>query len=238
MANTLRGAFVSFMQTMLIPVPNVIVFQINPESIEHTWSVSAALEAQQQLANPLAVKGYPGESFSFTLALDANDMIADGSVIAEGIATASGVYTRIAALEMLLYPQGQGAGGLLGSVSLSAAVGGLSAALGGAAAAAPTPVPQLTVSVVLFVWGPGRIVPVRMTSLAFTEKIYDGLLNPTHVEAKVGLRVLTPDELDHLTGPLKEVCKGAYAYSQGLRQALATANLANSVESIIGMLPI
>lgn len=238
MADTLRGAFVSFMETVLIPVPNVIVFQINPETIEHTWTASAALDGQKQQSNPLAVKGYPGESFSFTLSLDANDMIADGSVVAEGIAKLSGVYTRIAALEMLLYPQGEGAGSLLGTVSLSAGAGGVSAALGGAAAAAPTPVPQLTVSVVLFVWGPGRIVPVRVTSLSFTEKIYDGLLNPTHVDAKVGLRILTPDELDHLTGPLKEVCKGAYAYSQGLRQALATANLANSFESIIGMLPI
>lgn len=238
MADTLRGAFVSFMDTALVPVPNVIVFQINPESIEHTWTASASLEGQQQQSNPLAVKGYPGESFSFTLSLDANDMIADGSAVAQGIATASGVFTRIAALEMLLYPQGQGAGGLLGTVSLSVGAGGVSAVLGGGAAAAPTPVPQLTVSVLLFVWGPGRIVPVRVTSLAFTEKIYDGLLNPTHAEAKIGLRVLTPDELDHLTGPLKTVCKGAYAYSQGLRQALATANLANSVESIIGMLPV
>jgi hypothetical protein len=236
--NTLRGAFVSFMETALIPVPNVIVFQFNPETIEHTWTVSAAVEGQQQLSNPLAVKGYPGESFSFTLALDAADMIADGSPVAVGIATASGVYTRVAALEMLLYPQGQGAGSLLGTVSVSAGAGGVSAALGGGVATAPTPVPQLTVTAVLFVWGPGRIVPVRVTSLAFTEKIYDGLLNPTHVDAKVGIRILTPDELDHLTEPMKSVCKGAYAYSQGLRQALATANLADSVESIIGMLPI
>lgn len=238
MADTLRGAFISFMPTMLIPLPNVIVFQINPESIEHSWTVSAGLEGQQQLGNPLAVKGYPGESFSFTLALDANDMIADGSPVAEGIAVASGVYTRIAALEMLLYPQSKSAAGLLGSVSLSAGAGGLAGSVGGAAAPAPTPVPQLTVSVVLFVWGPGRIVPVRVTALAFTETIFDGLLNPTHATAKVGLRVLTPDELDHLEGPLKQVCQGAYAYSQGLRQVLATANLANSVESIIGMLPV
>src|SRR5258708_26207453 len=161
MADTLRGAFISFMETILIPLPNVVVSQINPETIEHTWTVSAGVEGQQQ-GNPLAVKGYPGESFSFTLALDANDMIADGSVVAQGIAKATGVYTRIAALEMLLYPQGQGAGGLLGTVSLSAGAGGVSAALGGSASAAPTPVPQLTVSVVLFVWGPGRIVPVRV----------------------------------------------------------------------------
>jgi hypothetical protein len=238
MADTLRGAFVSFMETVLLPLPNVIVFQFNPETIEHTWTVSAGLEGQQQLSNPLAVKGYPGEAFSFTLALDSGDMIADGSPVAQGIAKLSGVYTRVAALEMLLYPQGQDAGGLLGSVSVSAGLGGVSAAIGGAASTPPTPVPQLTVTAVLFVWGPGRIVPVRVTSLTFTEKIFDGLLNPTHVEAKIGLRILTPDELDHLTGPLKLLCKGAYVYSQGLRQALATANLANSAESIIGMLPV
>jgi hypothetical protein len=233
MADTLRGAFISFMQTVLIPVPNVIVFQINPESVEHTWSVAAAVEGEQLLSNPLAVKGYPGESFSFTLALDATDMIADGSPVAEGIARASGVYSRIAALEMLLYPQGQGAGNLLGKLPTPPA--GLPGSSGAGAAA--TPVPQLTAAVVLFVWGPGRIVPVRMTSLSFSETLFDGLLNPTHVAAKVGLRVLTPDELGHVSGAIGALCKGAYAYSQGLRQALATANLANATESIIGMVP-
>jgi hypothetical protein len=37
---------------------------------------------------------------------------------------------------------------------------------------------------------------------------------------------------------LKSVAKAAYEYSQVLREALAVANLANSVESIIGMLPL
>lgn len=180
------------------------------------------------------MKGLPTEDFSFTLSLDANDMIADGSVVAEGIAKVSGVYTRIAALEMLLYPTGAFGGGLLGSVSVSA--GGASAALGGEATSAP--VPQMTVPATLLVWGPGRIVPVRVKSLKLTEKIYDGLLNPIHAEATIGLAVMTPNELEHLEGPLKEVCNIAYEYSQGLRQALAVANLANSVESIIGMLPI
>ena len=92
---------------------------------------------------------------------------------------------------------------------------------------------------VLFVWGPGRILPVKVTSLTITEKLYDDLLlNPIHAEAQIGLQVLTPEELNYVTGPLAEVAKGAYVYSQGLRQALAIANLANSVESAIGMLPI
>ncbi len=233
----MRGALVEFMPTFLIPLPNVIIFQFNPESMTHRWTQAEAA-ASAPGGNPLAVKGVPGEAFSFTLVMDASDMIADGSPVAQGIAQTTGIYTRLAALEMLQYPTGAfDGGGLVGSVS--AAAGAAGAALGGGAGAAPDRnVPQSQVPTVLFVWGPGRILPVRVTGLSITEKLYDGLLNPTHAEASVDLRVLTPDELQAVTGPLADVAKVAYTYSQGLRQALALANLANAVESIIGMLPI
>ena len=39
-------------------------------------------------------------------------------------------------------------------------------------------------------------------------------------------------------GPLAEIARFAYDYSQKLRESLAIANLANSAESIIGMLPV
>ena len=99
--------------------------------------------------------------------------------------------------------------------------------------------PAAQLPTVLFVWGPGRILPVRVTSLTITEKLYDAvLLNPTHVEAQIGLRVLTQEELKYVDGPLGSLANTAYGYSQGLREALALANLANAAESIIGMLPI
>jgi hypothetical protein len=96
-------------------------------------------------------------------------------------------------------------------------------------------VPEAQVPTVLFVWGPGRILPVRVSDLKITERLYDPFLNPTHAEAQVTLKVITRDELVYLTGPLKEIAQGAYKYSQGLREALAIANLANSVESVVGM---
>jgi hypothetical protein len=234
--NFMRGALIQFMPTFLIPLPNVIVFQFNPETMTHTWSQpeSTSKSDSEPCENPTAVRGLPGESFSFTIAMDAGEMIAEGSVVAEGIAVVSGIYSRLAALEMLLYPLDSFEGGLLGSVSVSA--GGLSA--GGSAASVERTVPQSQVPLALFVWGPGRIVPVRVTTLKITEKLYDGFLNPTHAEAELGLRVLTPKELADASGPLKDIAKGAYYYSHGLRQALAVANLANSVESIIGMLPV
>jgi hypothetical protein len=246
----LRGAFIEFMPTFLIPLPNIVIFQFNPEQMTHAWTqpvaATPAAPAGGQgaaggapaVTNPLAVKGVPGESFSFTLIMDSNDTIADGAATTP-LAQISGVYSRLAALEMLQYPTGAFDGGLLGQVSASVSAGGAGVSLGGSAGGVDRSVPQSQVPTVLFVWGPGRIVPVRITNLSIVEKLYDPvLLNPTHAEATVGIRVLTPEELAFVTGPLADLAKGAFTYSQGLRQALALANLANAAESIIGMLPI
>jgi hypothetical protein len=99
-------------------------------------------------------------------------------------------------------------------------------------------VPAKTINTVLFVWGPGRIVPVRVTALTITEKLYDALLNPTKAEVQMTLRVLTDDELNHDTDKLAALANAANSYSQGLRQALAVANLVNAADSILGMLPV
>jgi hypothetical protein len=230
----LRGALIEFTETFPLPIPNVIVFQYNPETMTHSWTPAATNPLTPgATSNPLAITGEPQESFSFTLAMDANDMIADGDAVEAGLAAASGVYSRLAALEMLLFPSLPPGGGLVGAVSAALGVGGK---------LSPDPSSQVPVAqlpTVLFVWGPGRIVPVRVTSLTITEKLYDApFLNPTHVEAQVGLRVLTANELQYIDGPLGTVARTAYGYSQVLRQTLARDNLANAAESIIGMLPI
>jgi hypothetical protein len=238
----IKGALIEFMPTFLVPLPNVISFQYNPETMSHTWTQAEASSSggkEQGASNPLAVSGLPGESFSFTLMMDARDSIADGSVITAGIATGSGVYSRLAALEMLLYPTGAfDSNQLVGSVSVSASVDVGSGGITAGASASPkvvSQIPQSQVPTVLFVWGPGRIVPVRVTSLTITEKLYDKFLNPIQAEAQIGLRVLTKGE--SVSGPLGELAKVSYKYTQRLRQALAVANLANATESIIGMLP-
>lgn len=234
-AKFMKGALVQFMETILIPLPNVIIFQFNPETITHTLTPAAAASpppggAKAGGTNPLAVSGPPGQSFSFTIQLDARDEIEMGSPIGAGIAEVSGVYSRLAALETLMFPVAQEGGGLLGAAA--AAIGGSS---GSDAQTAATP---QQVPTVLFIFGPGRIWPVRVTGLTVTEKLYDGLLNPTHAEVQLQLKVLTPDELEKVSGPLGDVAKGAYKYMDVARQALAVANLANAAESIIGMLPL
>src|SRR5688572_8706066 len=179
--NFMKGALVQFMETILIPLPNVIIFQFNPETITHTWTPapsgsggSATTSQPAGGSNPLAVSGTPGESFSFTITMDANDEISTGLPVGAALAEATGIYTRLAALEMLLYPVPQESGDLLGAVS---------AAFGGEEESAETTATPQQVPTVLFIWGPGRILPVRVTGLTITEKLYDGLLMPTYAEA-------------------------------------------------------
>jgi hypothetical protein len=236
----LKGAMISFSPTNLVPIPNVIVFQYNPESMTHTWTQPQAAPppartgtTAPQTNNPMAVQGMPGETFSFTVAFDANDEIADGSAPTQAIAEVSGVYSRLAALELLMYPAGGGTSGLLGAVTSA-----ISSALSGSSPGPTTAVPASTLPVVLFIWGPGRIVPVRLTGLTISEKLYNSTLSPTHAEAQLTLKVLTPAELDaDSSDVLSSLGSVAYNYTLSLRQALALANLANAAESIIGMIP-
>jgi hypothetical protein len=231
----LKGAFVQFIPTFLIPRPNVVVFQYNPEAITHTWTPAApeTTPSVSSRPNPLAVNSLPGESFSFTLMMDSSDTIADGSAVTADVAKATGLYSRLAALEMLLYPSGS-----FSAIQLLGTVSSALKSTTGLGSTKSTNVPQYMMPTVLFVWGPGRILPVRLTSLTVTEKLYDALLlNPTQVEAQVGIQVLTPDEVAHLKpSSLKTIATVAYDYSQALREALALTNLANNTESVIGML--
>jgi len=233
----MKGAFIEYMPTNLAnPSLNVIAFQYNPETMTHTWTQpEPAPTAGTEQSNPLAVKGVPREAFSFTIAMDANDEIADGSATTAALAQNSGIYSRLAALEMLLYPTGGVQPVLTGAVTAS-----VTSSLSGQTPGTTRTVPQSVMPVTIFIWGSGRVVPVRVTGLTITEKLYDAALNPTHAEAQLSLRVLTPAELvaastdNDVLGNLASI---AYNYTLSRRQELATANLANAAESNIGMIP-
>ncbi|MGA8087126.1 MAG: hypothetical protein WCA10_07460 [Terracidiphilus sp.] len=234
--NYLRGAFIQYNNSFPLPVPNLILFQYNPETMTHTWTPAQAggsNTAGQSPSNPLAVIGPPEEAFSFNLVMDSNDTIADKTPGAAQIAEVSGVYPRLAALEMLLFPVPAAGGGLVGAVS--AAISSLGSALGVTTASV---VPAGDLPIVFFIWGPGRIAPVRVDTLTITETLYDSLtLNPVHASAQIGLKVLTAPELQFIHGASGTLARAASTYSMTLREALAVTNLVNSAESIAGMLP-
>ena len=232
----LRGALIQYNDSFPIPVPSLILFQYNPETMTHTWTPAQSGGSNspgQSPNNPLAVTGPPEEAFAFDLVMDSNDTIADNNPGVAQLAEVSGVYPRLAALEMLLFPVVSPSNGLVGAVS--SAVSALSSALG---LPAPTAVPYGNLPVVFFIWGPGRLAAVRIETLTVTETLYDSdTLNPVHASAQLGLKVLTKPELEFIDGPSGTLARAAATYSMTIREAFAIANLANSTESIAGMLP-
>jgi hypothetical protein len=132
---------------------------------------------------------------------------------------------------MLQFPNKPPGGALVGGVTAAASAAGIGAGGGGQQS-----VPTMMVPIVLFIWGPFRVVPVRVTAFSVIEKQFDALLNPTHAEARITLQVLTPDDLATVPDTLASVAS-AYTYTQGVREVAALANLGESAASILGMLP-
>lgn len=238
----LKGALVEFSERFIGPIPNIIIFQYNPESLSRSlevWQPPAQQEeGSGEESAPSASTAQPSdppESFTLELIVDATDDLETG----DPVAVITGVADRIAAMEMLLYPQeGSLLGDLLGSISGSLSVGAGGVSAGGSSSAAAEAVPRGSVPIVLFVWGPGRIVPVRLTSFSVDEQTFSPILYPIRARVSIGLKILTPDNLSgHPDGLAKEIAIGAFKFTRTQKQVLAAANLANSVESILGMLP-
>jgi hypothetical protein len=224
----IKGALVSLGEPFLGPVPNVIVFQYNPESFERTitpWSPpsSSGTADGESPTDPTAQPFDPSESFTLTLELDATDALEQPDT--HPVAVLFGVADRISAIEALLYPGDQSAVG--------AALSGL---FGSGDVAQRSSVPVL-----LFVWGPGRILPVRITSYKVQEQAFSPTLYPLRATVTLGLTVVTAEAFEKADKKLsasEEIAVAAYKFTMGQRDVLARANLANSVESILGMLPI
>jgi hypothetical protein len=230
-----KAALVSY-QSAWPPIPVITVFQYNPESLTHSWhQPEPPGNAGVESGNPLAVPGLPGESFDFTIYLNADDDVASGIPVLAQVARRSGLSSRLAALELMLYPaSGSGsaaarAGALLGTVS-----SGLGSAKGS------WKLPSSTLPVVLFYWNSNRVVPVRVTTLSVTETLYDQNLNPRQAQAQLGLRVLTPEELAAANpAPATVADLAVVAYNQTLatRRLLAAESAAGLAGSIASQLP-
>jgi hypothetical protein len=250
----LKGALIQFSAPMLIPIPNIIVFQYNPETM--TRQLTPWLPAAHQITynddrtvkedklspeqlNQLSQPFDPQETFSLSLELDAADALEEPG--SHPVAVIAGVADRISAMELLCYPPGPEALGGLLNVSVNVSIGAGGVSLGGGAAV--DVVLRSDVPIVLFFWGPGRIVPVRITSFSVEEQQYSPLLYPVRAKVNIGLKVLDENHLLNIAGRMEQsaivdIAKACYKFTQAQKKALALANLANSVESIIGMMPI
>jgi hypothetical protein len=227
----LRGALVEYSGEFLGPIPNIVVFQFNPEEIQRTITIPASPtdtptdRARHQESGQASSP--PVETFSITAHFSAADDLGRGGALS-AVPRLFGVGPQLAALEKMVYPAGP-LTGLLG-----AALDAVGDALGGGGEEAPEqPVPRESVPRLLFIWGPSRVLPVRIQSLSITEKQYDALLNPVLAQVSLGLAVASlPASSTDVIG------KGALTYTQVVKDAQSILNLAKAVELALDIIPI
>lgn len=187
------------------PLASVVVFQYNPDTMTRRLEPrTAGGEGEQSEAFRLT--GPPKETITLSVEIDATDQLET----ANPLALAAGISPTLAALEMMLYPKSV----LVIANSILAAAGTVE-------------VLPATGPMILFVWGPTRVLPVRVTGLTITEEAYDTLLNPTRAKVELSLTVLSYNDLNIATPG-----NALFLVHQVAKEVLATSNLFNSVQNV------
>jgi hypothetical protein len=203
----LKGALVVF--ETVAPVPtNLIVFQYNPDAMSRGLQHFGGSEGQEG-AGSTEPTVPPLQTFQMNVELDAADQLEESNPLSQ----ASGIHATLAALELLLYPS---SASLILNKVLS---------LAGSAIVTLARAPM-----VLLVWGPLRVVPVRVTTLAVNEQAFDQLLNPIRAQVTMGLRALTIPELAQAGPPFDTLA----LVNHIAKEVLARANVFNSAQQIGG----
>ncbi|MCY1390346.1 hypothetical protein D9M71_51640 [compost metagenome] len=218
----LRGALIEYGTDLIGPIPNVVIFQFNPESLTRTLEIPPRpTGATQRETAQAGEKTF--EKITFKAHFSAANMLDEGKVLAELF----GIGPQLAALEKMVLPSAKLAG-LIG-----AALDAIGDALGGGDDAPAQPIPREKYPRILFIWGLTRVLPVTIDSMGITELEYDALLNPTRAEVDITLSVIAVDDCSD-----DMLAKGALEYSTLAKEAQAIANLANTAEQIVELIPL
>jgi len=201
----LKGALVAI--DPVNPVASVIVFQYNPDTLTRTLQAQGAGEGGDR-SEALRLKGAPIENIRVEVEIDATDQLETTN----SITVQHGIYPQLSALEMLIYPK-------------SALVIANTALLALGTIEVVPPEAPFT----LFIWGPKRVLPVRVSDFSITEEAYDVNLNPVRAKVALGLRVLSYNDLP-LTHP------GYYTFlaHQVIKEAMAVIGSVNNLSAVGG----
>jgi hypothetical protein len=155
-------------------VLRIIALQYNPDTLTRSFQIKSASADTGDHMEALRLKGPPVETIKVDAEIDATDQLETG----DAQTVSSGLHPQLAAIETMVYPT---------STHLQATN---AEASGGSIEIAPAQAP-----LPLFVFGPKRIVPIRITELSITEEAFDTELNPIRAKVSLGMRVLSVDDL-------------------------------------------
>jgi len=188
------------------PLASVIVFQYNPDTMTRRLEARTSGGESADRSEALRLSGPPKETITLSIEVDATDQLEQ----ANPLAVAAGINPTLAALEMLFYPKS------------TLVLANLTAAESGFIEIVPVEAP-----LTLFIWGPTRVLPVRITSFSITEEAFDTLLNPTRAKVDLTMQVLSYFDLKKSNPGFS-----LFMAYQIAKEAMATANVFNSIQNI------
>ena len=165
-----------------------------------------AVSQEGERGEAMRLTGPPKETITLSIEIDAADQLEQ----ANPLAVTMGVHPTLAALEMMLYPK-------VASVILNDVL-----SLVGTIEVIPVEAPMI-----LFAWGPARVLPVRLTSVSITEEAYDTLLNPIRAKVELSLTVLSYQDLPQLS-----VGRALFLAHHITKEVMATTNVLNSIANV------
>jgi hypothetical protein len=199
----IKGALISYEPAGLIP--QVVIFQYNPETLTRTLKAQRSGESSMEKK----LTGPPIEDITLKIEIDAADQLEKPGENASTVLL--GINPQLAALEMMLYPK---------SMTVIA-----NTALAQAGTIEVTSDEPFT----LFVWGPSRVLPVRITSFSITEQQYDPILNPIAAEVSLTLEVLTYEDFK-----TTHIGFALFLAHQIVKETFAAIGSVSNVASVVG----
>jgi hypothetical protein len=154
-------------------VVRIIALQYNPDTMTRSLQIKGVAGDAGDHQEALRLKGPPVENIKIDIEIDATDQLE----VADPQALSVGIHPQLAAIETIVHP------------ASSELFSNWSEEASGSLEIVPTQGP-LTV----FIFGPNRVVPVRITELSITEDGFDTHLNPIRAKVSLGMRVLTTDD--------------------------------------------
>jgi hypothetical protein len=201
----IRGALIGI--DPLNPVASVIIFQYNPDTLTRTLQAQTGSESGDT-SEQLRLKGPPAETIRLDVEIDATDQLERG----DATTSALGIYPQLSALEMLIYPKSA----LVIANTVLLALGTIEVI---------PPMAPLTI----FVWGPKRALPVKLSDFSITEEAHDTHLNPIRAKVTLGLRVLSYSDL-----PIGHPGYALFLAHQVAKEVMATIGGAGSIADVAG----
>jgi hypothetical protein len=175
-ATTLKGGIV-LLDPVTSLVQRIIALQYNPDTLTRSFQIKGMGETAER-SEAMRLRGPAVETIKLDAEPDATDQLEHPDKDDNEVVARHGLAPALAALQGLAYPT---SAQLLASDAL---------ARRGILEIAPMIAPLM-----VFVWSPNRILPVRLTELSITEEAFDVHLNPIRAKVSLGLRVLSVDDL-------------------------------------------